>query len=91
MKLGDNISFEKDGMVHTERVESVRYTSGSPAIYRRLNRWQRAVRRLTPPPWRRSLLVHPAELPTVTINQQNPVGKTLAQIEQIKAAFERLK
>jgi hypothetical protein len=91
MNLGDNISFEKDGVVYTERVESVSYSGGSPATYRRLNRWQSFLRTLTPPRWRRSLLVRPAEPPTVTINgPQNPVGRTLAQLEQMKAATDRI-
>jgi hypothetical protein len=92
MKLGDHISYEKDGEVVTERVESVRYESGSPAIYRQLNWWQRVLRKLTPPRWRKPLLVRAAELPKVTINQpeSDPVGKTLAQVQKIKAAMDEL-
>lgn len=92
MQLGDNISYVKDGIVHTERVESISYNSGSPAIYRNLNRWQRLARRLTPSRWRKSLLVRAAEAPSVAFNSddQNPVGKTLAQLDKMKAAFDRL-
>lgn len=89
MQLGDRFSFEKDGVVYTDQIESVHYSSGSPAIYKQLNRAQWFLRRLTPPRWRRSLLVRPAELPMTTINgpQQDAVGKTLAQLEQMKAAW----
>jgi hypothetical protein len=92
MKLGDHISYEKDGVVRTERVESVSYTSGSPAIYRQLNRWQSLSRMLTPKRWRKSLLVRPAEPASVTINDtgKNSAGKTLAQLEQMKAGLDRL-
>lgn len=78
--------------MYTERVESVHYRGGSPAIYRRLNRWQSFLRRLTPPRRRRSLLVREAELPTVTINgdESPPTGKTLAKLEQMKVALARL-
>ncbi|OCB41881.1 hypothetical protein A5677_00470 [Mycobacterium malmoense] len=92
MKIGDNISYEKDGVIYTERAESVDYTSGSPAIYRRLNRWQRMVRRVTPRRWQKSLLVHEAVPPSVAINvgQRPPAGKTLAQLEQIRAGIREI-
>lgn len=92
MNLGDHISFERDGILHTERVESVHYSSGSPAVYRRLNRWQRLARRLTPKRWRRSLLVREAEPPVVTINGGTPdaAGRMLAQLEAMKAALGRI-
>lgn len=86
MKLGDLISFERDGEMVTERVESVRYTSGSPAIYRRRSWWQRIL-------GRKSTLVRAAELPSVTINgddKPDPVGKTLTNLEAMKSAFGRL-
>jgi hypothetical protein len=90
MNVGDMMSFEKDGVIHTERVESVSYSSGSSAVYRRLNWWQSLLRRLTPPRWRPSLLVRPAELPSVTINgPKNSVGKTLEQIEAMRGMFDR--
>lgn len=91
MKPGDMISFEKDGVIHTERVKSVRYQSASPAIYRQLNRWQRVLRRITPIRFRTPLLVRPAEPSRVTINGDgNPVGKTLAQLEQMKADLDKM-
>lgn len=91
MNLGDAFSFEKDGIIYTERLESVSYGSGTPAIYKRLNRWQSLLRRLTPARWRRSLLMRPAELPTVTINgPSDSVGKTLAQIQAMRSAFDSL-
>lgn len=90
LRPGDRVAFEKDGTVFTDTVESFNYTGGSPAVYRSLNRWQSFLRRLTPRRWRRSLLVRPAELSTVTINGDNPVGKTLAQLEQMKNGIDRL-
>lgn len=75
-----------------DTVESVRYSSGSPAIHRSLNRWQRMVHRMTPRRWRKSLLARPAELPSVTINgpESKTIGRTVAQIEQMKAAWHGL-
>jgi hypothetical protein len=84
MKIGDEISFEKNGVVYTERVESVHYCSGAPAVYRRLNRWQSFLRRLTPQRWRQPLLVRAAEPPSVVINgggDPAAFGKKLAQIK----------
>lgn len=92
MGLGSKFSVERGGIVYTDTVESVRYSSGLPAVYRRLNRWQRIVRRLTPPRWRKSLLVREAEASSVTINGENsnPMGKTLAQLQEMQPAFGRL-
>jgi hypothetical protein len=87
MQLGERFSWEKDGVVYTDQVESVSYSSGSPPIYRNLNRWQRALRRITPPKRRNSLLVRGAESPSVAINAAgDPTGKTLAQIEELRQA-----
>lgn len=92
MRLGDDFSYVRDGQVVTERLESWRYESPSPAIYRRLNWWQRIGRKLTPPRWRKSLLVREAQLPKVTINEpsSDPVGKTLAQVQSIQAVLNTL-
>lgn len=92
MQLGDRFSVEKDGVLYTDIIDSVRYTSGSPAIYRDLNRWQSMIRRLTPRRWRKSLLVRAAVLPSVTINSsaREPVGKTLEQLERMKGALDRM-
>lgn len=91
MNVGDKYSFEKDGVIYTDTVESVRYQSGSPAIYRTLNWWQRITRRLTPPRWRKSLLVREGTLPTVTINgTSDPFGKTLAKMEQMRGIMEHM-
>lgn len=90
MKIGDIVSFEKDGVIFSERIQSVHYTSASPALYRQLNHWQRIVRRLTAPRWRKSLLVRAAEPSRITINDGDPVGRTLAQIEQMRGMFDWL-
>jgi hypothetical protein len=88
---GTLVSVEKDGVIYTDTVQSVNYSGGSPAIYRELNRRQWFLRRLTPARWRRPLLVRDAESPAVTVNVgEPPVGKTLAQLEAMKAGLERL-
>lgn len=90
MQIGDMISFEKDGVIYTERVESVHYQSATPALYQRLNRFRRLIRRLTPARWRKSLLIRPAEPSKVTINDGSPVGKTLDQLERMRDMLDRL-
>lgn len=90
MQLGDRFSWEKDGVIYTDQVESVSYSSGTPPVYRNLNRWQRALRRITPAKRRSSLLVRDAESPSVVINGAgDPTGKTLAQIEELRATLKR--
>lgn len=54
MKQGEMISFEKDGVIYTDLIDSVRYTCESPAIHPRPNRLQLLLRKLTPPRWRRA-------------------------------------
>ena len=91
MQPGDRVSFEKDGVLHTERVDSIHYDSGCPPIYRRLNRWQRFARRLTPPRWRTSLLIREGRPASVTINPPEwSRGNTLAQLEQMRSAVDKL-
>lgn len=45
---GSRVAFEKDGIVYTDVVQEVRYTSPTVAIWPQLSLWQRIVRRLTP-------------------------------------------
>lgn len=57
-----------DGVERTEKVESVRYQSSTPAIWPMLSPWQRAVRRLTPKRWRKPLQpIRPAKPDIVTL------------------------
>ena len=70
IRPGSRISFvTKDGEMITETVDSVRYESGSPAIYAELNWWQRMVRRLTPRRWRKPIpVVRVASTPTMRVS-----------------------
>lgn len=69
LHLGQQIAVQgRDGKLHTTTVTGVRYESGSPAIYRELNTWQRWLRRFTPKRWRKSLLIQAAVPPSVTIS-----------------------
>lgn len=83
---------DSNGVLRTEEVKSVQYSSGSPAVYRRLNRWQRAMRALTPRRWRSSLLVRPAEPAGFVINrpESDPAGKTVRMLDEMQSAFDRL-
>jgi UDP-N-acetylmuramoylalanine-D-glutamate ligase len=92
MQPGDYFSYEKDGILHTKRVESVHYNSGSPAIYRNLNRWQSFLHRITPRRWQRPLLIREAELPSFTITGTNGDAITTAHavIQRMAAAANLL-
>ena len=71
---GSRISFvNKDGEMITEVIDSVRYESGSPAIYAELTWWQRMVRRLTPRRWRKPVpVVRVASTPTMRVSTVSP-------------------
>lgn len=95
MKLGDEVGYiDADGVLHTETVESVAYTSPTAAIWPRLSWWQRLVRRFTPARWREPLQPsRPAEPAQFTINaaaSAHPVGRTLQQLESMKRGIDRL-
>ena len=83
--LGNRFSFERDGVIYTDIIESVHYSSGSPAVYRRLNHWQRMMRRVTPRRWRKTLLIRPAALPSMTINGNHApdLDKTLKNMKEV--------
>lgn len=89
VKIGDQFAIEKDGVILTDTIKSFHCQSGSPAIYRTLNRWQWILRRLTPQRWRKSLLIRPAEPASFTINPTDQGGWTQEKIEQIKSAWGR--
>lgn len=87
---GDRIAFQYlDGPIHVGTVQDMTYTSGTPAIYPTLTRWQRITRRLTPRRWRKPIKpIHEATLPemTITATQFDDVnawpGKTIALADE---------
>lgn len=87
IKPGDRVGVEKNGVIYTDTVQSVSYRSPTPAITRTLNRWQRMLRRITPPSWRKPLLIQPAGLSEVTVHIGSDVfGRTARSI----AAAQRI-
>lgn len=82
IKLGSAMSFEKDGVIYTDAVESVHYSGGSPAISREVSRWKWLPLRLTPPRWRRTLLIRDAEPASVTVE--------IGDKHDVPAAFARV-
>lgn len=87
---GDRIAFQYlDGPIHVGTVQDISYTSGTPAIYPTLTRWQRIQRRLTPRRWRKPIKpIREATLPemTITATQFDDVnawpGKTIALADE---------
>ena len=56
IKPGSLITYiGSDGITRTERVAATGYRSGRPEIRKRLNRWERFTRRLTPARWRKPI------------------------------------
>ena len=83
--IGSKFSVTRNGVIFTDTVRAVHYSSGSPAIYRTLNRWQRMIRRLTPRRWRKTLLIRAAEPASMTINpSESDSGWTRDRIEALK-------
>lgn len=94
LKLGDTVAWEKDGVVHAERVQSVHYSSAEPAIWPRLSFWQRAVRWLTPQRWRKPLQpIRPYKPATMELGfGDDPIGRhlhTLDSINKLIGGFRR--
>lgn len=80
---GSKIAVEKDGVLYTDTVQSVRWQSGEPAIWPELSWWQRLVRRFTPGRWRKPLKpIREATLPSVEIST-GPVS------DEVRETFER--
>lgn len=91
LRPGSRVSVVKDGQVFTDTVQSMTYSSPEPEIIRRLSRWQRIVRRLTPPRFRKSLVIRAAKPASVAIStdpDSAPTGYTAAQLAELKRAWE---
>jgi hypothetical protein len=91
---GSRVAFEKDGVVFTDTVQSVTYSSAESEIVRRLSWWQRIVRRLTPKRYRKSLVVRPHKPETVTVNtgpvEDDVLERHQGRITEVLAAVRRL-
>lgn len=92
-KSGSKIAVEVDGVVHTQTVTGVTYQSPEAEVIRRMSRWERFVRRLTPKWWRRTLLVRPYQPHTFTLHTDQPMwasARARAQVEKINGALDEL-
>lgn len=69
LKVGDKVAFQsRDGIIYTDTIQAMTYTSAEPAIWPTLSRWQSFLRRMTPSRWRKPLEpIRAATLPTVAI------------------------
>jgi hypothetical protein len=92
VKIGDEVVLT-DAEDEPLIVQSVRYSSAEPEIVRRLSRWQRMVRALTPRRFRKSLVVREAKPATVTVSTEpggDPMGYTAARLAEMKQGFGKL-
>jgi hypothetical protein len=90
---GARVAFEKDGVVYTDVIESVRYQSPEWVAPPERSLWQRIVRRLTPPWLRKPLPQSPPKPASVTITvgdrapdmkrAQGQIAKTLKAMEDL--------
>ncbi|MGV0042044.1 hypothetical protein [Mycobacterium colombiense] len=56
IRPGERVAYQgSDGLIYTGTVENITYSSGKPAIYPTLTRWQQLKRRLTPRRWRKPI------------------------------------
>lgn len=79
---GARVTFEKNTVLYTDTVQDITLHSAEPEIIRQLSWWQRAVRRLTPPRYRKSLVIRPYKPETVTVTT-GPVD------DDVRERFER--
>lgn len=88
LRPGDMVAVEADGQLYTDVVSSIRYTSATPGITRRLSLLGRIVRRLTPGRFRRSLVIRPAR-PARTIVTMGPHEDEHAHVERARETVQR--
>lgn len=89
LRVGDTFTFERNGIVYTDTIRSVAYSSGSPEVRRRVRWWERFV----PARWRKPVIIRAAVSQSVTVNtDESPdaVGRTLAQLAEMKRAIDGL-
>lgn len=77
LKPGDRVAVEIGGVLYTDTIKAA-----SPVVYPTLTPWQRLVRRLTPPRWRKPL--KPIRRDPLQ-RAQALTAKTLAAVEQLTA------
>lgn len=90
---GSLVTFSRNGVTRTERIKSVGYSSGKPAIYDSLNWWQRAIRGVTPQRWRKPIpVIREAELPQVTLvyegSEADAVRRHLDMLTAVNAQIQ---
>lgn len=83
---GSKVAFEKDGVLYTDTVQSVRYQSQEWVAPPERSLWQRIVRRLTPRRLRKPLPQSPPKPATVTVQvgQANPLERHQRQVADIQ-------
>lgn len=80
-------SVERNGVVYTDTIRSVSYSSGSPEIRRRARWWERFI----PARWRKPVIVQAAVPPSIIVNSDEPpAGRTLAQLAEMKRVIDGL-
>lgn len=93
IRPGSLVTVSRDGVTRTERIKSVYYTSGKPAIHASLNWWQRAIRAVTPQRWRKPIpVIREAELPQMMLvyegSEADAVRRHLDMLTAVNAQIQ---
>lgn len=82
LRPGDRIAIECGGKLYTDTVQSVSYTSGTPAVWPSPTFWQRLRRAITPRRFRKPLEpIRPARGPEMTISTEPVPPVDAARLE----------
>ncbi|AXQ52121.1 hypothetical protein SEA_EJIMIX_121 [Mycobacterium phage Ejimix] len=82
IKPGSEVIYKRGDDEFSAVIESVTYTSASPAIYAELNRWQKARRALTPRRWRKPIpVIREARGPEIQINVVDSLRQVRQQVQ----------
>jgi hypothetical protein len=87
---GSRVAYEKDGVLYTDTVQGVSYSSPEAAIWPELTRWQQLVRRFTPARFRKPLKpIRPSKAATVTVSTGPVADDVREQFERAQASIAK--
>lgn len=94
LKPGDRVAYEKDGIVYTDTVQSVSYSSPEGVAPPARTWWQRMARMLTPARFRKPLPQSPPKPGQITVNVglsiENPLEGYQHTVEDIQRMIDRI-
>jgi hypothetical protein len=90
LKPGDRVAFEKDGIINTDTVQGVTYSSPEWVAPPERSWWQRVVRRFTPARFRKPLPQSPPRPARVTVNVGDAGDDPLKRHQQTMEGIRRM-